>query len=166
MLDRLTQSLDFQAKALELRSERQRLIASNIANADTPGYQAKDFDFAQALSQATGARSIGQRSVAGQAVATSLPTAAAAASVSSVSTASLAPAATNARHLGGGTASGLATDPRLLYARNSQTSLDSNTVDMDRERASFADNTVKYEATLRFINGSVKTMLTAITGQP
>ena len=166
MLDRLTQSLDFQAKALELRSERQRLIASNIANADTPGYQAKDFDFAQALSQATGARSIGQRSVAGQAVATSLPTAAAAASVSSLSTASLAPAATNARHLGGGTASGLATDPRLLYARNSQTSLDSNTVDMDRERASFADNTVKYEATLRFINGSVKTMLTAITGQP
>ncbi|MCH2241251.1 MAG: flagellar basal body rod protein FlgB [Aquabacterium sp.] len=165
MLDRLTQSLDFQAKALELRSERQRLIASNIANADTPGYQAKDFDFAQALSQATGARSIGQRSVAGQAVATSLPTAAAA-SVSSLSTASLAPAATNARHLGGGTASGLATDPRLLYARNSQTSLDSNTVDMDRERASFADNTVKYEATLRFINGSVKTMLTAITGQP
>lgn len=163
MLDRLTQSLDFQAKALELRSERQRLIASNIANADTPGYQAKDFDFAQALSQATGARSIGQRSVAGQATVTRLPTAAVA---SSVSTASLAPAATNARHLGGGTASGLATDPKLLYARNSQTSLDSNTVDMDRERASFADNTVKYEATLRFINGSVKTMLTAITGQP
>ncbi|MFZ5520266.1 MAG: flagellar basal body rod protein FlgB [Pseudomonadota bacterium] len=165
MLDRLTQSLDFQAKALELRSERQRLIASNIANADTPGYQAKDFDFAQALSQATGARSIGQRSIAGQATVTRLPTAAAAAA-SSVSTASLAPAATNARHLGGGTASGLATDPKLLYARNSQTSLDSNTVDMDRERASFADNTVKYEATLRFINGSVKTMLTAITGQP
>ena len=35
----------------------------------------------------------------------------------------------------------------------SQTNLDRNTVDMDRERASFADNTVKYEATLRFIGG-------------
>ena len=36
---------------------------------------------------------------------------------------------------------------------------------MDRERASFADNAVKYEATLRFINSSVRTLLSAITGQ-
>ena len=36
---------------------------------------------------------------------------------------------------------------------------------MDRERASFADNAVKYEATLRFINGNVRTVLSAITGQ-
>ena len=47
-------TLDFQAQALSLRSERQRLIASNIANADTPGYVARDMDFAQALRQATG----------------------------------------------------------------------------------------------------------------
>jgi flagellar basal-body rod protein FlgB len=53
----------------------------------------------------------------------------------------------------------------LLYARPAQTNLDSNTVDMDRERASFADNAVRYEATLRFINGSVRTLLSAITGQ-
>ena len=44
-------------------------------------------------------------------------------------------------------------------------SVDRNTVDMDRERASFADNAVKYEATLRFLNGAVKTQLSAITGQ-
>ena len=55
--------------------------------------------------------------------------------------------------------------PELLYATPSQTNLDRNTVDMDRERASFADNSVKYEATLRFINGSVRTMLDAIKGQ-
>jgi flagellar basal-body rod protein FlgB len=48
------------------------------------------------------------------------------------------------------------------YALQSQTSLDSNGVDMDRERASFADNTVKYEATLRFISGSVRTTLDAM----
>ena len=36
---------------------------------------------------------------------------------------------------------------------------------MDRERASFADNAVKYEATLRFINGSVRTLLTRSTGR-
>jgi flagellar basal-body rod protein FlgB len=45
------------------------------------------------------------------------------------------------------------------YALQSQTNLDSNGVDMDRERASFADNSVKYEATLRFINASVRTTL-------
>jgi flagellar basal-body rod protein FlgB len=53
----------------------------------------------------------------------------------------------------------------LRYATPSQTNLDRNTVDMDRERASFADNSVKYEASLRFINGSVRTMLDAIKGQ-
>jgi flagellar basal body rod protein FlgB len=54
MLNRITDALDFQAQALTLRSDRQRLIASNIANADTPGYQARDMDFAKALQAATG----------------------------------------------------------------------------------------------------------------
>ena len=56
MLNRINEAnaLDFQAQALTLRSERQRLIASNIANADTPGYQARDMDFAKALQAATG----------------------------------------------------------------------------------------------------------------
>ena len=46
---RLNDSLDFHGQALALRSERQRLLASNIANADTPGYVARDMNFAQAL---------------------------------------------------------------------------------------------------------------------
>ena len=54
MINHLTDSLRFQTEALVLRSERQRLIASNIANADTPGYVARDFNFAQALKQAQG----------------------------------------------------------------------------------------------------------------
>src|ERR1700709_1333941 len=54
MLNRLTDTLDFQAQALNLRSERQRLIASNIANADTPNYQAREMDFATMLKNATG----------------------------------------------------------------------------------------------------------------
>jgi flagellar basal-body rod protein FlgB len=37
--------------ALELRSARMGLIASNIANAGTPGYKARDIDFASALRQ-------------------------------------------------------------------------------------------------------------------
>ena len=136
MLNRLTDTLDFQAQALNLRSERQRLIASNIANADTPGYVAREMNFAQALRIATGA---GQPAVA--------------------------LAADQPGHIGGsGTTQG-ATFSTLMYASPSQTNLDRNTVDMDRERASFADNTVKYEAALRFIGADVRTTLSAITGQ-
>lgn len=136
MLNRLTDALDFQAQALNLRSERQRLIASNIANADTPGYVARDMNFAQALRNATG---------------NSQPAAMLAAS--------------QPGHIGGSGAPQGGTFSTLMYASPSQTNLDRNTVDMDRERASFADNTVKYEATLRFIGAQVKTTLSAITGQ-
>lgn len=127
-VNRLTAKLDFQAQALTLRAERQRVIASNIANADTPGYQARDMDFNAALKAATG-----QAAGAGRM------------------------ATTQAGHLATpGGAGTLAT--ALRYATPAQASLDSNSVDMDRERASFAENTVKYEATLRFINGSVRTL--------
>jgi flagellar basal-body rod protein FlgB len=146
MLDRLADTLDFQAQALALRSERQRLIASNIANADTPGYVARELDFASALRQA--AARLSPESTGGNRIA--------AGSATSL-------AATQAGHLAGtGSAGGAAP---LTYAVAAQTNLDRNSVDMDRERASFADNTVKYEATLRFINGQVRTMLSAITGQ-
>ena len=37
MLNRLTDGLNFNAQSLMLGAERQQLIASNIANADTPG---------------------------------------------------------------------------------------------------------------------------------
>ncbi|BAV64669.1 flagellar basal body rod protein FlgB [Sphingobium cloacae] len=42
-------------KALALRSQRLSLLASNIANASTPGYKARDIDFDAALKEATGA---------------------------------------------------------------------------------------------------------------
>src|SRR5450830_1658247 len=57
MITNMTSGLDFQAKALVLRAERQRVIASNIANADTPGYVARDLNFKDAMLQATGAGS-------------------------------------------------------------------------------------------------------------
>ncbi len=138
MLNRTTDALDFQGQALQLRSERQRLIASNIANADTPGYVAREMDFAKTLQAATGPLS---------------------------SSAGLA--TTAAGHIGAGTPalSGGLTGSALTYATSSQPALDRNNVDMDRERASFADNAIKYEATLRFINSNVRTSLSAITGQ-
>ncbi len=60
MISRLTEGLDFHSQALSLRAERQRIIAGNIANADTPGYQARDFDFAAALRAASGASAVGE----------------------------------------------------------------------------------------------------------
>lgn len=133
MINRLTASLDFQSQALTLRSERQRLIASNIANADTPGYVARDFDFAQALQQATGGGRSGFKLGENAALAATMP---------------------------GGSGGGR--EPRLNYAAPSQTNLDGNSVDMDRERASFVDNALKYESTLRFISSSVKNTLDAM----
>ena len=53
MFANLTSGLDFHSKALVLRAERQRAIASNIANADTPGYVARDLDFKSAMANAT-----------------------------------------------------------------------------------------------------------------
>ena len=126
MIARLTESFDFHGQALTLRAERQRLIAGNIANADTPGYQARDFDFASALRAASGSAATGSAIAAGVLTPTGRPA------------------------------------PTLRYAQPSQTNLDSNTVDMDRERSAFADNAVKYESTLRFINGHVRTMLDAM----
>jgi len=132
MINRLTATLDFQTQALTLRAERQRLIASNIANADTPGYVARDFNFPQALQQAVGGGRSGFKLGENAALAAQMPA-------------------------GPG-----GSEPRLNYAAPSQTNLDSNSVDMDRERASFVDNALKYESTLRFINSSVKTTLEAM----
>ena len=131
MIKQLTDTLNFQAQALVLRSERQRVLASNIANADTPGYKARDMDFARALQQATG-------------------------NMGAASTMT----ATQPGHL---TApAGASSDAQLLYGAPAQTNLDNNSVDMDRERASFAENSLKYEAALRFINSNVRIALDSI----
>jgi flagellar basal-body rod protein FlgB len=73
------------------------------------------------------------------------------------------PVRTAAGHLTA--AGGSPGSPTLLYRTPLQTALDANTVDMDMERAAFADNTVRYEAGLRFINGQIRTLMTAINGQ-
>ena len=149
MFAQLTSGVDFHAKALVLRAERQRIIASNIANADTPGYVARDINFREALSQMTGASSAELSRVTLQAS-------------NSVGT-----GATNPRHmaLSGLGQSQLSGGSTAGYAVQSQPSVDGNSVDLDRERASFVDNSVRYESTLRFINGQSKTILSAIQGQ-
>jgi flagellar basal-body rod protein FlgB len=143
MLANLTSGLDFHSKALVLRAERQRAIASNIANADTPGYVARDLDFKSAMANATTS------------------------SLAPGSNTSPASGVTHKNHipLPDGTQGGIGSLSKLGYAAQTQPSMDGNSVDLDRERANFVDNSVRYEATLRFINGQSKTILSAIQGQ-
>jgi flagellar basal-body rod protein FlgB len=134
-IDRMTATLDFQAAALSLQAQRAKVLASNIANADTPNYQAKDFDFSAALTQAMQAASQSPNELA----------------------------RTNPAHLPQTGAA--AQEPALQYRQPLQAALDGNTVDLDTERAAFAENSLRYEASVRFLNGQIKTMLTAINGQ-
>jgi len=130
----LDRHLGFQQTALNLRAKRQEIIASNIANADTPNYKARDFDFKEKLMGALEGRMQ-----------------------------PLALSTTSARHIEGTANAGA--DPSLKYRTETQSAVDGNTVDMDVERASFAENAIQYEASLTFINRLLSSMKTAVSGQ-
>ena len=51
MLDRIAGQLE---RYMDLLSARQKLVASNIANADTPGYRTRDIDFQAEFASAMG----------------------------------------------------------------------------------------------------------------
>lgn len=131
MIGKLDDAMDFQAQALKLRSYRQQLLASNIANSDTPNYKAVDFDFAAALRNA---------SRGAQPLAATAP--------GHLSPAGAAPAGA-----------------KVQFRGSTQPSIDGNTVDMDVERAQFVDNSVRYEAAVRFLNGQIRTLMSAIRGE-
>jgi flagellar basal-body rod protein FlgB len=64
MVSKIDNAFFFQERALGLRAQRQQVLAGNIANADTPHYQARDFDFASALQEAVAGRGESDLSVA------------------------------------------------------------------------------------------------------
>ncbi|AXK39860.1 flagellar basal body rod protein FlgB [Crenobacter cavernae] len=135
MLDKIAKHFDFQQRALDLRAYRAEVIASNIANADTPYYKAMDFDFGAAMKSAEDGQG------------------------------KLALAATAARHLAGSAGAGSTTNGADLQYRGAvQPSLDGNTVDMDVERGAFADNAMKYQSTLTFLNRRISSLNDAIKG--
>ena len=140
MVGKLDDFLRFNETALSLRSQRQTVLASNIANADTPNYKARDIDFANALNGA-------------------LDRASAAANSGSLRT-------TAGKHFPGPPQDGttMPDGTPLLYRGVVQGSVDGNTVDMDVERNQFADNAVRYEAGITMINAQIKGMLAAIQG--
>lgn len=138
MIGKIDQYLSFNETALSLRAQRQELLASNIANADTPNYKARDIDFSSALQSALASKG------GGGPLATTAP-----------------------QHLGRGAPSGdvLANGTPVLYRGEVQGSVDGNTVDMDVERNQFADNALRYEAGITMINHQIKGLLAAIQGQ-
>ena len=121
--------------ALKVYSQRAEVLAANLANADTPGYQARDIDFQAALAAA------GSQGGALQPVTTS-------------------PEGVTAGSANGG----LSTEQFLKYRIPLAPSLDGNSVDSQMEESQFAQNTVRFQATLTFLNNRFSELTTAITG--
>lgn len=110
------------AAALQIQGRRMQLLASNIANADTPGFQAKDLDFKTALDAA----------------------------------------------MRGGemTPGAIGSDEGVVkYRVPLQPSADGNTVDVQVEQGAYMDSAMHYQASLSFLDGRLRSLLTAITGE-
>lgn len=120
----------FQQMALGLRAYRQQIIASNIANADTPGYKAVDIDFQEAVRIAKAA----------------------------ANTPTLALATSALGHVPGQAIASTPPFP-LKYHVPSQPSVDGNTVEIDVERAKFTDNSIMYQFSMDRVSGHFKMLM-------
>jgi flagellar basal-body rod protein FlgB len=134
-LTKLDQYIGVHAAALDVRARRTEVIANNLANADTPGFKARDLDFRTALARAAGEQ------VPGVHLST-----------------------TRAGHIGGNASAEAASNPDLKYRTPLAPALDGNTVDAQLEQAAFAENAVRYQATLTFLNSKFRSLMTAILG--
>lgn len=130
MANLIDQAFGTHGTALQLRAERAQLLAANLANADTPGFKARDIDFQAALASAQGA-------------AAPLVT-------------------TQANHVAGLDVGAAST---ALYRTPLQPSLDGNTVDVATEQAAFSENSNRYLASLTFLNGRIRGLMTALRGE-
>lgn len=116
--------------ALQLHAQRSEMLAANLANADTPGYKARDLDFQAVLKN--------------------------------VDATPPALRMTQPDHIAPRPGS-LGAD--LMYRVPSQPSLDGNTVESHIEQAKFAENALHYQASLRFLNGRIAGLMTALKGE-
>jgi flagellar basal-body rod protein FlgB len=137
MLTGIDQHLAGPLQALSLRAARAETLSANIANADTPRYKARDFDFPAALRTALGGSSTTLPPV--QLVRTSL------------------------QHLA--TPAGSSLPAAMQYRVPLQASIDGNTVELDTELGQFSDNALRMQADLTFLSSRFRLLQTAITGQ-
>ena len=136
MIDKPDPLLGVHAQALGLWQRRAEVISSNLANADTPGFLARDLDFRKAMTAASGTGD----------------------------GPGLQMAATEAGHIGGNPAFAATDADKLAYRVQTQPTMDGNTVDTQVEQAQFAANAIHYQASLSFITSSIHAMRMAITG--
>lgn len=122
--------LSLHSNAVSLRTARAEVLAGNLANADTPGYRAKDIDFRRLLQNA-GERPTGLTRTHSRHVAMT-------------------------NHYAGA---------ELIVRDSPQGSLDENTVDSEFERAQFADNDIRYHASIHFLNSRISGLIRAIRGE-
>lgn len=115
------------AQALMLRARKAELIASNLANADTPNYKARDIDFREVLGSEMGSGR-------------------------------LAMFHTHPGHMDQSAGPGLS-DAAMKYRVPSQPSLDGNTVDAQVEKGEFASNSVRYMASMNFLEGRIRGLI-------
>lgn len=120
--------------ALQLRSMRANVLANNIANADTPGFKARDIDFQAMLQQRMGeAPANGSLGV------------------------------TDNQHIN--LVSDQSTITGLKYRNATNPSIDGNSVDSQREKTEFMRNTMEFQTAFEFLNGKIKSMISAIRGE-
>ncbi len=122
-------------RSLDFRGKRNALLASNVANVETPGYKARDLVFEKALGRAMRAQEPGPLQV------------------------------THPRHLDGRQIVPLAlVKPQLIYSATPVTSLDGNSVDLEREMAKLGENQVAYQALAQMISFKISQLKAAIRG--
>lgn len=125
---------EWRAQTLLFRGLRQALRASNIANADTPGYQGRDMNSRDILAQSS------RQSLAVPAMT----------STAHIPGTLLTP--------------DRGTVEQGEFALPSQPSLDNSTVDMDRERASAMQNTILYYAAIMSLKEELDDFKQAASG--
>ena len=127
--------LTFGETAFKLRTFRQQVLGNNLANSDTPGFKARDIKFADVL----------KAQLEGVAPSNAISL-----------------ANTHSAHIPGKVPQ---EDPRLLYRIPNQPSMDGNTVDGDIELSEFTKNSVFTQSALTLLTGTIKSRMSAITGQ-
>lgn len=129
-------ALGIHEQALMLRAQRNGILATNIANADTPNFKARDIDFSTAMATLQGGSS---------------------------NTVSLQ--ATQPGHIGAAANNTLSPlGAQLQYRLPQQPRLDGNTVEAHIEEAAYADNAVRYQASLQFLGSKFASLRNVISG--
>jgi flagellar basal-body rod protein FlgB len=136
MQTRLDREVGFYEQGLKVRSQRQQVLATNIANADTPNYKAQDINFRTAMQSALSSDNM------------------------KVSSQSGGLAVTQANHIGTSSQG----NAQVQARQQLQNSADGNTVDMDVEQAQFAENALQYETLVQMISGKFKKINSVLQG--